>query len=176
MSRKLLTLRGTTEFALDSLGAPIPIFSYEDNDLTRGWKVKEAYVWLSSTRLDFGTGTGQYLVKTCLHTDEGINSGSWGQWGAFDNRIIGWNNQGANERAGNFASNTGSSFITQTKLLVDPDHVICRDLFLSFQSQSDGGDSPSMKWSYLVVLEPMKMTPSETILSIIKSVAQDVSN
>ncbi|GAJ17784.1 unnamed protein product, partial [marine sediment metagenome] len=134
MKRKVLTLRGTEKVILDELGpTPIQIFSYEDNDLTKGWQIKEAYVWLSSMRLDFGSGTGQFLMQSALHTDTGLNYGAWGEWGAFDNRIIGWNNQSANERAGNFASNTGSSFITQTKMLVDPDHVICRDLFLSSQ-------------------------------------------
>jgi hypothetical protein len=176
MSRRELTLRGTTEFDLDAITAPLKIFSYEDNDLTRGWKIKQAYVWLSSVREDFGSSTGQFLMQSVLHTDTGLDVSTWGKWGAFDNRIIGWNNQSANERAGNFASNTGSSFKTQTELILDPNHVVCRDLFLSFQSQSDGGDSPGMEWSYMVVLEPMKLTPSETILSIIKSVAQDIDN
>lgn len=177
MTRRALTLRGTETARVDSIdNSNIKIFSYEDNDLTKGWRVVEAYAWLSSTTADFGANTGQFLMQTALHTDSGIDTATFGQWGAFDNRIIGWNNQSFNERAGDFPSNVGSSFSTAARLVLDPNHVICRDLFLSFQSQSDGGDSPDLEWSYMVVLEPMKMSPSETILSIIKSVAQDVTN
>ena len=176
MTRRALTLRGTTEQVLDAAGTPVKIFEYEDNDLTKGWKVVEAYVWCSSTQADFGANTGQFLMQTALHTDTGINVASFGKWGAFDNRIIGWNNQSFNERAGDFPSNVGSSFSTAARLVLDPNHVICRDLFLSFQSQSDGAASPRMEWSYMVVLEPKKMSASETILSIIKSVGQDIDN
>lgn len=179
MSKRDLTLRGTIPITLDGLsdvGNPHRIFSYEDNDLTKGWRIKEAYVWCTTSRADFGSSTGQFLMQTALHTDSGLDYQQWGQFGAFDNRIIGWLNQSFNERAGNFPSNVGSSFSTATKMVIDPNHVIARDLFLSFQSRSDGGDSPSMDWSYMVVLEPMKMNPSETILSIIKSVAQDIDN
>ena len=91
--RKLLTLRGTLPVTQDALGpSPHQIFSYEDNDLTKGWKVREAYVWPASVRLDFGSGTGQFLMQSVLHTDTGLDMSDWGKWGAFDNRIIGWNN------------------------------------------------------------------------------------
>ena len=175
--RKLLTLRGTLPVTQDALGpSPHQIFSYEDNALTKGWKVREAYVWPASVRLAFGSGTGQFLMQSVLHTDTGLDMSDWGKWGAFDNRIIGWNNTTFQERAGNFPSNNASSFVPASQMILDPDHVIARELYVSFQSQSDGGDSPPMEWNYLVVLEPMKLTPSETILSIIKSVAQDIDN
>ena len=179
MSKRELTLRGTIPITLDALsdtGNPHRIFSYEDNDLTKGWRIKEAYVWCSTVRADFGDDLGQFLMQTALHTDSGLDMADWGQWGAFDNRIIGWSNQSFNERAGNFLSNVGSSFSTATRMIVDPNHVVARDLFLSFQSRSDGADAPVLDWSYMIVLEPMKMNPSETILSIIKSVAQDIDN
>ena len=182
MSRKRLSLRGTLNVTLDALegaGAaknPHQIFSYEDNDLTRGWKIVEAYVWAASVQADFGANTGQFLMQTVLHTDTGLNMRHFGKWGAFDNRIIGWNNTTFQERAGDFPSNNASSFSTASKMIIDPDHVISRDLYISLQSQSDGGGSPEMEWNYLVIMEPKKMDPKETILSIIKSVAQDVSN
>jgi len=74
------------------------------------------------------------------------------------------------------ASFQGSSFADGTRMTIDPDHIINRDLFLNFYSITDPSQSPVREWSYLVGLSPVKLSPAESVLSMVKGVAQDIDN
>jgi hypothetical protein len=61
-------------------------------------------------------------------------------------------------------------------MTIDPDHIINRELYLNFYSMSDAAQAPEREWSYLIGLSPVKLTPAESVLSMVKSVAQDIDN
>ena len=171
---KTLSLRGTVSIADKAYLNNHRVFQYEFNDLTNGWIVDYCYVWCSSPK---GTvsGDGQGTFQSALATDT-IPNGTV-VFNANDNRFIGWLIQGANLRAtGGFASFQGSSFAQGTRMTVDEDHVVNRDLYLNFYSITDPTNAPEREWSYLIGLRPVKLTPAEAVLSMVKSVAQDVDN
>jgi len=172
-----LTLRGTVDIADKNLLTNHQIFEFESNDLTKGWIVDYCYVWCSSPG-GAVSSDGQGVFESALATDKiKIPGGVATSFPASDNRLIGWLIQGANLRsAGDMASFQGSSFADGTRMTIDPDHIINRDLFLNFYSITDPSQSPVREWSYLVGLSPVKLSPAESVLSMVKGVAQDIDN
>lgn len=169
-----LSLRGTVDIADKAYINNHLVFQYESNDLTRGWVVDYAYVWCSDPK-GAVSADGQGVFLNALATDT-IPDGTT-DFPSSDNRFIGWNIQGANLRnSGDMASFQGSSFEAGTRMVIDEDHVVNRDLYLNFFSITDPAQAPEREWSYLIGLRPVKLTPAESVLSMVKSVAQDVDN
>ena len=119
----------------------------DDGNFNRGFKVLEFHIWATSL-------TGSRDVQAVL----GLDSDMAQSFDASDNRQIGWasqqNNIGGQEGLGNFS-------------LVDPDHVVIRDLYIA--NFGPAGNTAN----YLVVLEPMDLTDDQAILQLIKERSQD---
>jgi len=119
----------------------------DDGNFNHGYKVLEFHVWSTSL-------TGSRDVQCVLGLDSDVDQ----YFNASDNRQIGWasqqNNIGAQEGVGNFS-------------LVDPDHVVLRDLYLVNFGPS-GNDA-----NYLIVIEPMELTDDQAVLQLIKERSQD---
>lgn len=131
---KRRTLRGTL------VDTELRRLVVDDGQLNHGYLVKEFHVWSTS----LGGARNTELV---LSLNEDIFSG----WRAEDSRQIGW---------GAMITQVGGVEALQNFSLIDPDHVVIRDLWIKALN-SDGGN-------YMIVLEPVTLTDNETILTLIK--------
>jgi len=117
----------------------------DDGRYTHGMIVKEFYVWAKSQ----ASGDD----PECILTKETTTTNSMD---AGDSNQIAW---------------AGITTTNATRLMtfgvVDPDHVITQDLFI--RNIADIEDA-----NYLVVLEPIVLTPDQGVLQLIKEVNQNV--
>lgn len=176
----LLSLRGNFTMVDNALRADQQIFSYEANDLTRGWEIVSCYVWPKDTRAAIGSSDGHFEACFSIATDTIDRAGLTfvDICDAEDNRQCGWLQSGFNIRdstVGDFLSNAGNGPLPD-RFVLDPQTVVVSSLYLNCYSTSDSSTSPSREWNYMVVLKPKKMSPMATILHIIKGKGQDVSN
>lgn len=181
MSKKL-SLRGVITADDNAQSLDNEIFLYEANDLTRGWVVEAAYMWPKTTRAGTGSDHGQYQLCASIATDTITQPGVTPVFGdlcnAEDNRQIAWLGSGYQRRNSaitDFLANSGNS-PTPAAFTVDPEHIVAQGLWLNFYTTSDSTTSPARDWNYLIILRPKRLDPKETILHLIKNVAQDVVN
>jgi len=73
---------------------------------------------------------------------------------AGDNRQIGWT----------FGKNT--SIISPQRTILDPDHIVNRDLFLRMEGTTDG------TYNYMIECQVVGLTDDEAIITIIKETSQ----
>jgi len=174
---KKLSLRGVFEFADNAVSTDNQVFIYEANDLTRGWVVEAAYLWPKTIRVANGNVNGQMQVSASLATDTVGSAGFAEICDAGDNRQIAWINSGYQVRSGgdDFIANSGNP-PGPVPFVVDPEHIVANGLWINATSISDSTSSPVREWNYMVVLRPKRLDPKETILHLIKNVAQDVVN
>tara|TARA_R110002110_G_C13401935_1_gene712833 strand:+ start:1012 stop:1539 length:528 start_codon:yes stop_codon:yes gene_type:complete len=173
---KLLSFRGRITAADNSISKNNNIFTYTSPDLTRAWKVESFYIWPvprpeRPTLLD-----GQWMLNASLATDE-IEAASFDVvQDVSDNRQIGWVAKGYNLRTGTIDFLTGPTGLEDNAALMDPDHIINRNLYINFYSSSDSDESPDRNYNYLLILREVKVSESEAILQMVKGVAQDIRN
>jgi hypothetical protein len=115
----------------------------DDGMLTSGHRITEFHVWAVSQAS--GDDPGCIL---------GLQANMGGDFDASDNRQIGW------------ASQTTTATTREMKFsLIDPDHIIIRDLFI----QNISNDLAN----YLVVIEPVSLNNDQAVLQLIKERSQD---
>jgi hypothetical protein len=81
-------------------------------------------------------------------------------WNWGDNRQIAW--------ASTNVAQTAS--LDSAISIIDPDHVVLRDLYIQGQVSGSGGSSVI---NYMVVLEPVFLSDDEAIITLIKERSQD---
>ncbi|GAI79564.1 unnamed protein product [marine sediment metagenome] len=174
---KLLSFRGNIESQDNARTSNQQIFSYNSPDLTRAWKVKSFYLWPKTVRAETGTEFGQMVVCASLATDE-IGSPAFADiMDVTDNRQIGWISSGYNRRNAAVSDFlTRPTGIEDSAALMDPDHIVNRNLYINMYTTSDSTTSPIRLYNYLLILEEVKITENEAILQIVKGVAQDIRN
>lgn len=176
MSR-LLSLRGIVNCDDNARTVDNLVFSYTSPDLTRAWKVVSFYLWPKDIRASTGTTEGQLQLSASLSTDIIGSVGFDDIANVTDNRQIGWVQVGFNLRDASV-----SDFITKptgledNQALLDPQHIVNRNLYVNVTTISDSATSPSRDYNYLCILEEMSVTESEAILQMVKGVAQDIRN
>jgi hypothetical protein len=116
----------------------------DDGQLTQGYVVEEFYVWVDGTAID---GVYAILGKEYDMRPSGD---------ASDSRQIAW--------AGN-AWGSGGTTTSGTFSVIDPDHVVLRDLYI----QNISNDP----CNYLIILQQKTLTDDESILQLIKESSQD---
>lgn len=172
---KVLTLRG--EIGPVSQEIPTPpelIFSFESAATSRAWQVVRWEMWSSDS------GAGQaWNPEDCpsfwfnLATDVGTTPTLQL---ASDNRLIGWT-QIQTRICGRIGQVKDSLSIEYSNNILDPDHLITGDLWLSaFTSCIAPNFDKDTNWSYLVELKPVKVTPARSILYALKGRGQSVSS
>jgi hypothetical protein len=112
----------------------------DDGRLNHGYIVKEFYAWTTSI-------SGQRNAELTLS----LNKNTPSSWRADDGGQIGW--------AG-MVTDVGGVESLQSFSLIDPDHVVLRDLYISSFNADDS--------NYMVVLETLDLTENETILTLVK--------
>lgn len=179
---KTLSLRGTFSFDDNAMSADNEIFLYEANDLTRGWVVEAAYLWPVSIRAGHGNVNGQMMVAASIATDTITPADptdlDFDQiCNASDNRQIGFLNSGYQMRSGggDFIANSGNP-AGPVPFVIDAEHIVANGLWINAYSTTDSSTSPARDWNYMVVLRPKRLDPKETILHLIKNVAQDFTS
>ena len=60
--------------------------------------------------------------------------------------------------------------------IMDPDHIVNRNLYINIYTTSDNTTSPERDYNYLLILKEVKVSESEAILQMVKGVAQDIRN
>lgn len=127
----------------------------EDGDLNHGYKVKRFIV---SSRYPANAANGCYGT---LHLDA-ITDPIW-NWG--DNRQIAWASLSITGSGSNTAANAPFT-------LVDPDHIVLRDLYLTCQLGTSTTDEALV--NYFVELETVEINDNQAVLTLIKERSQDV--
>lgn len=121
----------------------------DDGRLNHGYKVVNFVV-----SGDPGSSANDAFGTLSLDFDAEVN---W-NWG--DNRQIGW--------ASTNIVSTGSANTPFS--VIDPDHVVIMDLYITGQVSTGGGSSTI---NYLIELETVELTNDESILTLIKERSQD---
>ena len=137
------TLRGFVEG-----NAQVKRLIVDDGNFNQGYKVLEFYILSTDPRDSTADSVGTLALD-----EDGA-----GTWRLDDNRQIAW--------AGHNMS--GSSAPNPNMYVIDPDHIVLRDLWVWGQ-----GTTADPGYQYLVVLEPVSLTTDEAVLQLIKERSQD---
>lgn len=136
-----------------------------DQLINRGLKITKFSVW--PTRL-YGKSTSD-LVYNCILSYARLANATV-QMNAGDNSQFGW-------AYGGQSGGTNISVPPVTypdsdlgeRQILDPEHVINRDLFISFRN------SANQPFNYLIECELLELTDNEAIVTIVKENAQSLS-
>ena len=151
-------------------------------DLSRAWRVKDFKCWIMENDKDLGllANNTQFGLDVQLSTDSIPNTGDWNN--ASDNRAVGWGTltyflgDGQHKPTAAFAG--FSRMLMNSEYWMLPDHVVQNKLTISAYA---GGASSvegltGYTLNYIVELEEIEITPTESIIYNIKSQAQDLQN
>jgi len=186
---RLMTLRGSREITTQgngtSGGETYEIFSYKSPDQSRGWKIVDAFCWLDMFS-NLGGGDNRLGLQACLTTDiiaanvtgsQASQKAYLKQYQPADNRTIAWNLQDYQNRddSANDFLLPSSAFIDSTKFIYDSDRIINRELYLNAIANTEG-TTTTTGTHYYIVLEEIVMTDVESIMSSVKSIAQNITD
>lgn len=172
---KTLTLRGTTEsFNVGSTDFHLEnILDYSNVlDINRAWKIRWFEVWPVGLNLGAVMGRDYVSIESILTTEampiaERLNR-------ADDNRMIAWSNTyygGGGDPTSKSAGPYG------TQIVVDPDHVIQKELNIMFRLLGNSSfEAEEREMNYIVYLEEVDITPTESIMFTIKQSAQSLND
>ena len=157
---RIRTLRGTLSFPARSGGDPVNTgkrnLILDDGRINIGYRVIDFRIWN-------GKMTGGNDAYACqAHLAMGLDiTAAYPR--ADDNREIAW-----------AAYNTSSGNIISDFRLVDPDHIIVRDLNIVLPYVDNSLADSTV--NYYIMMEEYDITDQEAIISIIKEESQDVVN
>mgnify|MGYP003646205447 FL=1 len=142
---KLRTLRGQIE--VNAGGAAKRQLITADGLVNYGLKITKFTLWTEQALSNATLFTG-VLSLDVMPASTNMNAG--------DNRQIGWT----------FGSTvSGGSYIVPREIL-DPDHIVNRDLFLNLINSTNG------IYNYLIECQVVELTDDEAIITIIKETSQ----
>lgn len=171
-------MRGTYVTVDNALGKTLNIFDYVSPDRTRAWKVSRAYLWPVDIRADTGgDADGKYVLQAVLSTDTRKVMDWADQIDPNDNRVFAWALWNGYKR-----DNGSSDFIAahstdgMVEFVVDPDTLVTKELWIAMSSTCEGTIAPSREWAYLVVLDEIKISPSQSVFQQVKGMGQDLDD
>jgi len=144
---KLRTLRGQI---IVNGGVARKNIIVADGLVNYGLQIKSFQVW----RETVPDGAGNVSVNAILSLDT-ISSGT--NMNAADNRQFAWFQMAVNGVDGG---------LIQPYTIIDPDHIINRDLFLTVDNSTDG------ILNYLIEAQVVELSDDEAIITIIKETSQ----
>jgi len=177
MMGRTFSLRGKVAANDNQVVANHPIFDYVSPDRTRAWKVIEAYIWPVSPWSAGSVATDGFM---CLNAALATDTGKFNQPQISDpteNRMFAWAQQTYNIRdaATDFITPNGFP-LQQARFVVDPDTLITKEMYINITTSTDSDTSYSREWGWLIILEEVKVTPSESLFQQIKGIGQDITN
>ena len=173
---KTLTLRGTTdEFTIgNNQWYSENILDYANVlDINKAWKVRWCEVWfVNSPGLDVSASDQNNTLEAVLATEDiGVNKF---QNRADDNRLITWIMQLYS--MGRKAVGINSQGLMNEQVVVDPDHIIQKELNIFFRYMGGSAfENQKVRVNYIIYLEEMEISPTESIISTIKQSAQSLN-
>jgi len=177
-----MTLRGTFEQQVNRQFVPHNIFEYSNVlDLSKAWKIKGYAVWPQGWRQDFGaqSTTQSASIETFLATDSNIfdNPPVMIQNSPEDNRQIAWGNTIVNLGSGDKSMSLKNQGVSQEHYWIDPNHVIqdLLNLYIRIGCSSDY-EGLVKRFNYIVWMEEVEITDTESIIFNIKGKSQDLSS
>jgi hypothetical protein len=171
------SMRGKVAVNDNGVKANVQIFDYVSPDRTRAWKVIEAYVWPVDWWGVALPSNGFLVACAALATDKG----KFNQNEIVDpteNRMFAWAQQQYQTREASAAVDflvPNSTALGNMRMLVDPDHLITKELYINFANSSDTDVSQLREWGWLVIMEERKITPTLSVFQQIKGMGQDLS-
>jgi len=164
LSGKTRTLRGTIDIP-EQTDAAVPnsakiLLVLDDGRINVGYKIVEFRVWPSDMIGNTSTGRS---TEVQAHLALSLEPVAAALPRASDNREIAW-----------ASYNAGAGYRTTFFSLVDPDHIVVRDLQILLPQVFNFGYASSI--NYYVRMEEYEITDTEAIISIIKEESQDVDN
>ena len=170
---RTLTLRGTTEpFLCSTDWYSENILDYANVlDITKAWRLRWFEVWPVESLSLSSPGTG---METALESIISTELPAALQNRADDNRLVAWSNQAYS--LGGKTQGANAMGILGHQVIIDPDHVIQKELNISFRmlGGSDFENTTTMA-NYIVYLEEVQITATESIVSTIKQSAQSLN-
>lgn len=85
---------------------------------------------------------------------------------------IGWNWGDRRQVAWASTDHIGDSVVEFTNALIDPTHVVVRDLYVGISAASA---TSTRIWCYYIELEEVALTDNQAVLAIVQEEAQDVN-
>jgi len=156
---RLRTLRGTYEFPPVKTGDPPNtgkrLLILDDGRINLGYRIVQFRIWNAEMTGHTDAFSSQAHLAMSPDILTALSDAS-------DNREIAW-----------AAYNTGTGYGIDQFNLVDPDHIVVRDLHLVFPSVANQNTA---RVNYYILMEEYDITDQEAIISIIKEESQDVSN
>lgn len=169
------SLRGKVSFADNSILDPQRIFDYVSPDRTRAWRVVRAVMWPLTIREDVSSDPdARYITQSALLTDNKKGTVWNNMCDPTENRSFGWAMWGGYTR-----ENASSDYIVGdsgqfAEYWVDPDTIITKELWISFANTKEGTNNPTREWGYMIELEEIKVSPSQSVFQQIKGMGQDI--
>lgn len=174
MSR--FSLRGKVEVSDNAVTANHLVFDYVSPDRTRAWKVVEASVWPVDWWGVALANDGFMICCSSLATDTGkFNQNQIVD--PTDNRSFAWGQQTYNTREAAAATDficPNSTALGNMRMLVDPDHLITKALYINIATTCDVDVSQVREWGWCIVLEERKVSPAQSVFQQIKGIGQDI--
>ncbi len=151
------------------------IFNFESLNRKRAWRIKEAYLW-PATATTSVSADDQMMVQANLATDN-IRANIDNVLNISDTRLFGFlYSQYLLREDGSADFLVPNGFgIRDSQFLLDPDTIVTNQLYLNARTDSDSVSSNLRKWSYLIVMESLSISPEESILQQLKGIGQDIS-
>jgi len=166
---RIHTLRGTIVSSDEIILPPQLIFDYASADQSRAWKVIDICFFPVNTKHGSLERSAMSAHNFQLATDLGFDQE---RMDASENRTFAWETITLDNSV--TAPVLITAFAASTSC-VDPDHLITDQLYLSYIAQTVATEATvDFEWSYMIRLEAMKISSSESILQAIKGKGQEV--
>ena len=176
-----LTLRGTleTEMNLGSCGEAIA-FVYESPDRSKGWRVKGAWLWLADIESQNTiSANNNPVLFGALSTDQLPVPVRYSHISSVeDNRLFGWTSIHYRGFDANDYFVGHATVPSDQSFLLDLDRIVTNELYVYAGIMANGGFvSPlPVKINYLIALEEVKISPSQSILQQLKGIGQNITD
>jgi hypothetical protein len=135
----------------------------DDRRFNHGFKIRRFLVsW--NLPADSGAGSRDLVAVLATHEDAVRLASLPTQiaWEWQDRRQVAWTS----------TNHVGDSIVENSFELIDPTHIVVRDLWFACSVQTSSGTN---YFNYFVELEEVELTDNQSVLAIIQEEAQDVN-
>ena len=177
-SGRTLTLRGSLNAFIGSKVVEELALSYESPDRTKGWKVKGAWLWIDTLSQNTITANNNPVLAGALATDKVPTQDKNVFTSVDDNRLFGWTQVHYRGFDTNDYYVPHASTPSSQSFLLDLDRIVTNQLYVYAFMQTNGGATlpAPVKINYMIALEEVKVSPSQSLLQQLKGIGQDIDN
>lgn len=134
----------------------------DDRRFNNGFKIRR-FVVAYEFPADTQASSRDLIAALATHEDAfQLGAGVQVGWNWADRRQVAWAS----------TNHAGDSIVEQTFELIDPTHVVVRDLYFACSALVSTG---STYFNYYIELEEVPLTDNQAVLAIIQEEAQDVN-